>query len=115
MRRYFPTWTDEQLQLRAEWLPTCDETAIVETYRNFHEEDFFAYWKRLRSPTLFLYGEESPMVPDAAIEEVAAANPKAEIVGIPDAGHMIPWDNLQRFLAEVRRFIATSKAGQLPR
>jgi N-formylmaleamate deformylase len=105
MRRYFPTWTEEQLRLRAEWLATCDETAIVETYRNFHEEDFFPYWERLRAPILFVYGEESPVVPETAIEEIRAVNPQAEIVSISKAGHMIPWDNLPEFVDEVRRFI----------
>jgi N-formylmaleamate deformylase len=107
MRRYFPTWTDDQLRLRAEWLPTCDETAIVETYRNFGREDFFFYWTRLRPPTLFLYGEESEVVPKGSIGEVAKSNPEAKVVGVPDAGHMIPWDNLPGFLAEVRRFTST--------
>jgi N-formylmaleamate deformylase len=105
MRRYFPTWTDEQLRLRAEWLPTCDETAIVETYRNFHEEDFFTYWGRVRPPVLFIHGEESPVVPGAAIEEIRAANPEAEVVSVSNAGHMIPWDNLSGFLIAVRRFV----------
>lgn len=105
MRSYFPTWSDEQLQIRAEWLATCDETAVVETYENFSREDFFRYWQRLRPPLLFVYGEESPVVPRSGLEEIAATNPAAEIVGVPSAGHMIPWDNLPAFLDEVRRFV----------
>jgi N-formylmaleamate deformylase len=105
MRAYFPTWTDEQLQVRAEWLATCDETAVVDTYENFAREDFFGYWKRLRPPLLFLYGEESPVVPRSGVEEIGATNPAAEIVDVPSAGHMIPWDNLPGFLGEVRRFV----------
>jgi N-formylmaleamate deformylase len=104
MRRYFPTWSDEQLQIRAEWLATCDERAVVETYENFAREDFFGYWRTLSAPLVFVYGEESPVVPPSGVEEVAAANPAAAIVGVPSAGHMIPWDNLPGFLTEVRRF-----------
>ena len=29
MRSFCPTWTEEQLQLRAEWLHTCDERAVI--------------------------------------------------------------------------------------
>jgi hypothetical protein len=31
MRPYFPTWTDQQLEQRAQWLPTCDEITVAET------------------------------------------------------------------------------------
>jgi N-formylmaleamate deformylase len=105
MRRYFPTWTDEQLQIRADWLATCDETAVVETYRNFHTEDFFEHWQLVRPPVLFVYGLESPVVPADVLDEIRAANPAAEIVGVAGAGHMIPWDNLDDFLAGVRQFL----------
>ena len=37
MRPYFPTWTEEQLALRADWLATCDEEAVVESYANLHD------------------------------------------------------------------------------
>jgi N-formylmaleamate deformylase len=105
MRRYFPSWSHRELQIRAEWLPTCDETAVVETYENFHTEDFFGYWTQVRPPVLFMYGLESPVVPGTALEEVQAANPVAEVVGIAGAGHMIPWDNLEEFLGAVRAFV----------
>jgi hypothetical protein len=29
MRVFSPTWTEEQRRLRAEWLPTCYEPAVV--------------------------------------------------------------------------------------
>jgi N-formylmaleamate deformylase len=105
MRRYFPAWTDEQLRLRAEWLATCDEGAVVETYENFDREDFFASWRQLAPPLLFVYGAESPVVSPAGLAEVVAANPAAEIAAVPGAGHMIPWDNLDGFLDVVGRFV----------
>jgi N-formylmaleamate deformylase len=106
MRPYFPTWDDEQLRLRAEWLETCDETAVRETWLNFHTEDIFEYLGRLRAPALFMYGGESPAVSAEGAEEVRETNPSLEIASIPGAGHMIPWDNLDRFLSETRRFLA---------
>jgi N-formylmaleamate deformylase len=115
MRRYFPTWSDEQLRLRAEWLATCDETAVVESYRNFHEEDFFEAWPVVPAPALFVYGLESPVVPESALAEVRSANPGAEVVGIPKAGHMIPWDNLPAFLEAVRRFLERAAPRQAER
>jgi N-formylmaleamate deformylase len=106
LRPYFPTWDDEQLRLRAEWLPTCDETAVRETWLNFHTEDLFEYLRALRPPALFMYGGESPAVSAEGADEVREANPELEIACIPGAGHMIPWDNLEEFLSETRRFLA---------
>lgn len=105
MRPYFPSWDDEQLRLRAEWLPTCDETAVRETWLNFHSEDIFDYFRRLNVPALFMYGGESPAVSAEGAEEVRATNPELEIACIPGAGHMIPWDNLECFLSETRTFL----------
>jgi N-formylmaleamate deformylase len=113
MRRYFPSWSHRELQIRAEWLPTCDETAVVETYENFHAEDFFGYWRSVQPPVLFVYGLESPVVPSGALEEVRAANPAAELTGIPGAGHMIPWDNLEEFIAAVRASAVTKRGRAL--
>jgi N-formylmaleamate deformylase len=105
MRPFFPTWTDEQLALRAEWLATCDERAVVEVHRLFHEEDFFEYWPRVAPPTLFVWAGAAPVVGAAGAAEVAAANPQAEVVELAGAGHMLPWDDLGGFLRIVRRFL----------
>lgn len=105
MRPYFPAWTDEQLAQRAKWLATCDETAVVETYRLFHEEDFLDYWRRVEPPALFLWGGASPVVDASGAAEAAAANPAAESTCLEGAGHMLPWDDLEGFLAAVRDFL----------
>jgi N-formylmaleamate deformylase len=104
LRRYYPRWSERELQLRAEVLPSCLEHAIVQTHEHFDVEDFFAYWRELSPPLLLIYGEESPAVSAAGVAELQAANPAAQVVGIPDAGHMIPWENLQDFVTAVREF-----------
>ncbi len=42
MRRFCPTWTEDQLRLRAQWLHTCDERAILASFNGFHEDDIHA-------------------------------------------------------------------------
>jgi N-formylmaleamate deformylase len=105
VRRFYPRWPEDELRLRAEWLPTCDERAVRATYENFDREDFFAYWRRLAPPLRFVYGAESPVVTAEGAAEVSAANPAAEIIAISDAGHMIPWENFDDFIAACRDFI----------
>jgi N-formylmaleamate deformylase len=107
MRPFFPTWTQDQLELRAAWLGTCDEHAISETHRLFHVEDFFDYWPRLAPPTLFVWAGAAPVVGKAVAAEVAAANPQAQVVELPGAGHMLPWDDLDGFVGIVRPFLET--------
>ena len=104
-RRANPKWSDEQHRLRAEWLATCDETAVIESHRGFHEEDFFAHWPRLASPLLFVRGEDSPVVTDADVAELKKTNPAAQLCAVPSAGHMIPWDNHEGLLNVVRDFV----------
>ena len=105
VRRFFPGWSERELEIRAEWLATCDEHAVLETYDNFEREDFFQYWRLLPAPLLFVLGGESPVVTPAGEREVRAANPLAEVVAISRAGHMIPWNNLEEFVEAVRRFV----------
>jgi N-formylmaleamate deformylase len=109
--RFFPRWSEQEAQLRAQWLPSCAEHAVVQTWQHFDTEDVFGYWRALPAPLLFVYGEDSPVIPPEGLAELKAANPAAQTVGIPDAGHMIPWENLADFVTAVRDFVgATQRA-----
>ena len=105
MRPFFPTWSESALELRAAWLGTCDETAIVATYNGFHEEDLFDYWPAVTAPALFVWGGASPVVGAEGAKEVAEANPAANVIELPGSGHMLPWDQLEGFLTLVRGFL----------
>lgn len=99
----FPTLTEEQLALRVAWLATCDEAAVTEVYRAFHEEDFFDSWRLLDARTLLLWGGVSAVVSREAARELTAANPAAEVACLPEAGHMLPWDDLAGFVTAIRQ------------
>jgi N-formylmaleamate deformylase len=104
MRPAFPTWSDEHLALRALWLGRCSEAAVVETYERFHSEDLHALLPQIRLPALFVYGADSPVVPASELPEVRALMPGARFEAIARAGHMIPWDNLDDFVAVILQF-----------
>ncbi len=98
----YPSWSQDQVESRAAWLSTCDETAVSESYANFSREDFWSYWAALAPPATLIYGADSPdFAGQDRIDELARANPAALIRGIPGAGHMIPWDNMRDFLSAV--------------
>ncbi|MFB9949206.1 alpha/beta fold hydrolase [Rhizobium puerariae] len=101
IRRFYPKWPERELRLRLEVLPGCDETAVLETHAGFENEDFFPFWTKLKRPAVLLRGADSPVVPPAAAADLAAANPTIPIIAIPNAGHMIPWDNFRGFFEAV--------------
>jgi len=97
MRAFCPTWTEEQLALRAEWLHTCYEPAIVQSFEDFQKDDIHADLPRLAVPLLLMTAERGDVVRDEDVAEIAALAPDTRHVRVPGAGHMIPWDNGQGF------------------
>ncbi|MEV7863412.1 alpha/beta fold hydrolase [Streptomyces hirsutus] len=99
---FWPTWPRRELELRARWLPSCGLEAIEGAHHGFESEDFFDWWPRVPGRTTLLYGANSPVVTAQGVAEAAAGNPDATTVCIPDAGHMVFWDNPQPALRLLR-------------
>lgn len=97
MRAFCPTWTDEQLQLRAEWLHTCDDRAIRESFDGFHTDDIHQDLPEIAVPVLLLLAGRGDVVLDADVEEIRGLLPGVQDVRVPGAGHMIPWDDEEGF------------------
>ncbi|MER7986626.1 alpha/beta hydrolase [Streptomyces noursei] len=91
--RSWPRWPRREQELRARWLSSCDRRAVAATHRGFESEDFFAWWPAVTGPTALLYGAQSPVVKAAGAAQARAALPSATVTAVPDAGHMIFWDN----------------------
>jgi N-formylmaleamate deformylase len=100
LRRLEPHWPDERLRDRARWLATCDERAVAESHANLDREDFLGLWRRLEGPAL-IHGGRSPVVTADGVAELRRTNPSARLIAVPDAGHMVPWDDLEGFLSAV--------------
>jgi len=100
-------WTDDQIEARMEWLPTCDPYAIAETHRSFHEEGIHDDLPVINVRSLLLYAEQGGTVSDDDAKAFSQAMPDCESVKVLNAGHMIPWDQLDVFVDEVRRFLTS--------
>ena len=105
MRRFCPTWTEAQLQLRAEWLHTCDERAVRASFDGFHQDDLHADLPRLKVPSLLITAERGDVVRPQDVAELQALAPGMQAVRVPGAGHMIPWDNEEGFHAAFGSFL----------
>ena len=108
MRSFCPTWTDEQLSLRAEWLHTCDERAITASFEAFHTEDFHADLRHVTCPALLMVAERGGVILDADIEEIQGLVTDLAVVRVADAGHMIPWDNEEGFYRAFDGFLGAA-------
>ncbi|WP_313380152.1 alpha/beta fold hydrolase [Achromobacter insolitus] len=105
MRAFCPTWTQEQRQLRAEWLHTCDERAIIQSFEAFQSDDIHADLPRLEVPVLLITAERGDVVLDADVSEIQQLAPGTRHHRVPAAGHMIPWDNEEGFYAAFGDFL----------
>jgi N-formylmaleamate deformylase len=105
--RSWPRWPRREQELRARWLASCSPTAIAATHHGFETEDFFAFWPSVPAPTFFLHGADSPVVPPDGAHRAADANPAAQLVEVPDAGHMVFWDNPSFALTALRDALTT--------
>ncbi|CAN7780036.1 alpha/beta hydrolase [Variovorax sp. LjRoot84] len=105
MRAFCPTWTDEQLQLRAQWLHTCFEPAIVRSFEDFGRDDIHADLPQVRHPLLLMTAERGGVVLGEDVAEWQSLAPQTEHVRVPNAGHMIPWDNEAGFYAAFGDFL----------
>ncbi|MDH6590152.1 N-formylmaleamate deformylase [Variovorax sp. TBS-050B] len=97
LRPYAPSWTDEQLQLRAEWLHTCSEEAVIQAHAGFHDDDIHADLAKLQTPGLLMTAGQGGVVLAEDLAEIGALAPCLQQCTVPGAGHMIPWDDEEGF------------------
>lgn len=97
MRPFCPTWTDAQLRLRAEWLHTCDERAIVAAYEGFQTDDIHADFPRIACPALLMIAGRGGVILPEEEAEIRGLQPALRTVRVEGAGHMIPWDDEEGF------------------
>lgn len=104
--RSWPRWPRREQELRARWLSSCGEEALRATHEGFEAEEFFDWWPSVPMPVTMLYGDSSPVVTSEGVQEATRTHSAARIVPVPDAGHMIFWDNLEPSIAAVREALA---------
>ncbi|WP_062268287.1 alpha/beta fold hydrolase [Endozoicomonas arenosclerae] len=105
MRGYCATWTEEQLQLRCEWLHTCFSPAIITSFEEFHTVDIHRYLPEIGVPTLLMVAGKGGVIEPADEAEFKELLPSIRISHVENAGHMIPWDDFDGFFAGFEDFL----------
>lgn len=101
----YPKWTEEQMRTRAEWLHTCDETAIRESYRGFAEEEIQSDLAGIKVPTLLVVAGKGGVIQEEDIQEMRKLLPPLEVRKMDHVGHMIPWEDLDGFIATLKGYV----------
>lgn len=104
-RATYPKWSEANLRLRAEWLHTCDDTAIAATVRGFQDEEIHTDLPALRMPTLLVVAGKGGVINDADVAEVRSLLPGIAVRKVEHTGHMIPFDDLEAFLGSMQGFL----------
>ena len=60
---------------------------------------------RLTAPTLVVWGKSDTLIPPVYADRFKALIPQAEVVQIAEAGHMMPYEQPEAFVAAVTRFL----------
>ena len=101
MRKFCPTWSDTQNATRAEWLHTCHLPAIRKAFDDFSVDDIHADIGRIKLPMRLIVAGGAPVIEPEDVAEIKDLAPHLEVRTVRDAGHMIPWDDLEGFLAAI--------------
>ncbi len=108
MRAFCPTWTEDQLRLRAQWLHTCDERAILASFNGFHEDDIHADLPQVAVPALLMTAGRGDVIRAEDVQEMRTLLPALLVAHVANAGHMIPWDDEAGFYRAFGDFLGAS-------
>jgi N-formylmaleamate deformylase len=114
MRPYCPTWSEQHLRIRAEWLHTCDERAIRASFAGFQDDDFIGDLPRVKVPVLMMKAERGDVVRQEDVDEIRRLLPGIVVTTVADAGHMIPYDNEEGFYRAFGDFLGAALADPPP-
>lgn len=110
MKVFCPTWTSDQLRLRAQWLHTCNEHAIATSFNAFQTDDIHVNLPAITVPLMLMTAERGDVVPERDVQEILSLMRNCVSIRVPNAGHMIPWDNEDGFFAALGDFLGARVA-----
>jgi N-formylmaleamate deformylase len=106
-----PKWPEVHIRARAEWLHTCDERAVIETHRSFHEDNIHSDLSKITIPTtLIVAGKGGVILPDDVVE-IRWLLPSIRIERLEGAGHQVQIDDVEGFLSVLGDLLKSARHG----
>jgi N-formylmaleamate deformylase len=90
-------WPEDLLRVRAEWLHTCDERAVIASHRGFHEDDIHADLPHLGVPAALIAAGKGGVISAEDEQEIRRLVPSIAVRRVAAAGHQIPVDDFEGF------------------
>ncbi|WP_240055661.1 alpha/beta fold hydrolase, partial [Pseudomonas fluorescens] len=81
------------------------EPAVVRAFNDFHEVDFHQDLPHLPVPALLIVAGRGGVIQAGDEAEIRDLQPGIQIARVENAGHMIPWDDLEGFFAAFGDFL----------
>ena len=85
------------MRLRAQWLHTCDERAMLASFEGFHTDDIHADLPLVKASVMLMTAGRGDVVLAQDVQEIKTLLPAVQLTHVPNAGHMIPWDDEEAF------------------
>lgn len=76
-----------------------------QTFKNIVREELFEYMKRIKLPTLLLWGRDDRVVPLAVAFRMLKTISRAQLQIINQARHGVPWTHPEEFSRHLDRFL----------
>jgi len=92
-------WPEKHERMRAEWLHTCDERAVAESHRSFHEDDIHSDIPRLTMPTTMIAAGKGGVILPEDEAEIRRLLPSIVFKRLEGAGHQMQYEDPEGFLA----------------
>lgn len=108
-------WPEPLLQLRAQWLCTCDERAVHVAYDDFHQQDLFADLGRVRVPVFLVAAGTGAVVSDADIESMRLVQPRLAARRLQGVGHQMQAEDFPAFSRVLGEVLLEIQAQASPR
>jgi len=109
MRTILPPLSESDLALRAEWLPTCEESAIKAAHDGFRTDDIWKDMRAVRIPLHVMAASRAGLITRDDLAAIAAQSPSSQSVMI-ESGHMIPMENWPDFYRALADFLDLPRA-----
>jgi N-formylmaleamate deformylase len=101
-----PKWPERHLRTRAEWMHTCDERALIESHRGFHQDDIHFDLGNLDVATALIVAGRGGVIRSEDEAEIRRLLPSIAIRRLETAGHQMQVDDSEGFLAIVEELLA---------
>ncbi|WP_431015667.1 alpha/beta fold hydrolase [Bradyrhizobium pachyrhizi] len=101
-----PQWPERHIRMRAEWMHTCDERALIESHRGFHHDDIHFDLANLDVATALIVAGRGGVIRSEDEAEILRLLPSIAIRQLEGAGHQMQIDDTEGFLAIVQELLA---------